>query len=224
MVYNKTMRQLLLHPAARTYLAGAVLIAFFAYIYGFDTERFKPETIRDLIISWGYWGPLGYIALNALRPFFLFPAMLVGVAGGLAFGPLQGALYLIAGTAAGAALCFAAARLLGSGRVQRCCGQWLTLGQLEQQLAEHGFKTVLLLRLAPVLPWDAVSFMAGLSRMRFWPYFAATVVGSIPGAIVFTWLGDSLSRSLASAAIFAAALAVLAAFYYYGKRYQQSSR
>lgn len=202
-------------PAFGKYWAGVVLIGFFIYIYGFDNARFDPQTIRDLILSWGYWGPFGYIVLNALRPFLLFPALLVGVAGGLAFGPVWGTIYLMIGTAAGAALCFAVARLLGGGRLKHCCEQWLPLGHLDARLAAHGFKTVLLLRLAPVLPWDAVSFMAGLSRVRFWPYLLATVAGSVPGAIAFTCLGDSLSRSLASAAVFAAALAVLAAFYYY---------
>lgn len=179
------------------------------YAYGFGSERLRPAAIRDLILAWGYWGPFLYILCNGIRPFLFFPAMVLGTAGGLAFGPLWGTIYLITGTALGAALCFGTARLLGYDRVKRVCPQWLPVTELENPV-KHGFRTVLLLRLAPILPWDAVSFMAGLSKVRFWPYFWASVIGSAPGAAAFSYLGDSLSQSFARTAVTAAGIGVIA--------------
>ncbi|MDF2502144.1 MAG: associated protein [Anaerosporomusa subterranea] len=215
--YDKTT----VKPSLTSYFAGFIIIGAM-FIYGFDSERFRPDTIRDMILEWGYWAPFLYILCNGIRPFFFFPAIVLGVAGGLTFGPLWGTIYLIIGTAFGAALCFGLARLLGCDRLKRSWPKWIPMEELDDQAVRHGFRTVLLLRLAPVLPWDVVSFMAGLSKVRFWPYFAATIIGSMPGAIAFSYLGDSLSQSLARAALVAGGIGVMAICLCYGKRYQHS--
>ncbi|HMM22275.1 MAG TPA: VTT domain-containing protein [Selenomonadales bacterium] len=169
------------------------------YIYGFGLERFKPETVRDFIWTQGAWGPLLFVLGNAARPLVFFPAIVLGVAGGLAFGPLWGTLYLIAGTLLGAALCFWAARALGCGGLLQAFSRWIGPDTIERLATRRTFRTVLVLRLVPVLPWDAVSFIAGVSNMRFWPYLAATAAGCIPGAVAFSMLGDALGRSLPQA-------------------------
>lgn len=197
-------------------VAGFIIIGAI-YVYGFGSERLEPDTIRDMILEWGYWGPALYIISNALRPFVLFPAMILGIAGGLAFGPLWGTIYLILGTVMGAALCFGAARVFGGDRLRHSLPQWVPLEELDNQAVNQGFRVVLLLRLAPLLPWDVVSFMAGLSKVRFWPYMTATIIGSVPGAIAFCFLGDSLTQSFTKAVMTAASLAVLAIGVYYLK-------
>lgn len=197
--------QTLSRPAVAGYLAGFVILGVL-YVYAFGLERFSPETVRDYILALGWWGPLIYIAANAARPFFLFPAMVLAIAGGLAFGPLLGTVYLVIGTVLGAALIFAAARRLGRGWFERVRPAWLPLQELDERVARHGFKTILLLRLAPVLPWDAVSVLAGLSPVRFRPYIAATALGSVPGALAFSYCGDVLRQSLFEALALAAAI------------------
>lgn len=196
--YNQTAFK----QSAAGYFAGFILLGIL-YVYEFGIERFSPETIRDMILSLGYWGPLLYIVCNVFRPFFFFPAIILAVAGGLAFGPLWGAIYLIIGTVLGAALCFGVANLLGRSRIKQAWPKWMLLQKLDNQAARHSFRTLLFLRLAPVIPWDAVSFLAGLSKVRFWPYILATVVGSVPGAIAFCYFGNVLFQSLSMAVIVA---------------------
>lgn len=174
-------------------LAGIIIIGLI-YVCQFELEWAKPEKIRDGILSVGFWGPLVYVLCNAFRPFFLFPAIILGVAGGLAFGPLWGTIYLIIGTVIGAVLCFGLARQLGRDRVKQFCPKWISLGSLEEQTECHGFRAVVIMRLLPLLPWDAVSFLAGFSRVSFGTYVAATIVGSVPGAIAFSYFGSALFR------------------------------
>lgn len=187
--------------------AGTVAIAII-YIYGFGLEHFKPETVRDFIVSKGVWGPLLFVVGNALRPLVFFPAIILGIAGGLAFGPLWGTVYLVIGTLLGAALCFWVARVLGCDGLFRVFSRWVSPETVERLTTQNAFKTVLILRFLPILPWDAVSFVAGISKMRFWPYFAATAIGSIPGAIAFSFVGDSLGRPI-SVALWTIAVSVL---------------
>lgn len=195
-------------PVVAKCFIGFVVLGIL-YVHGFGFERFKPEAIRDTILSLGYWSPLLYILCNAFRPFFFFPAIILGVAGGLAFGSLWGSIYLIIGTVFGAALCFGVARLLGRDRIKRFWPRWMLLEKLDDQAEMYGFRTVLILRLAPVLPWDAVSFFAGLSKVSFWPYLLATVLGSVPGAIAFTYFGNALSQSLTMAVVVAIVIVIL---------------
>ncbi len=205
--YNQTA----LSPAAAGYFAGFIILGIL-YVHEIDIERFKPETIRDAILSLGHWGPILYILSNVFRPFFFFPAIILAVAGGLAFGPLWGAIYLIIGTTFGAALCFGVARLMGRDRLKRLWSKWAILEELDNQAARHGFRTVLILRLAPVLPWDAVSFLAGLSKVRFWPYILATVIGSVPGAIAFSYFGNVLLQSLLMAVVVAVLIVIMSIY------------
>ena len=198
-------------PNFAYYLAGLVFLS--VSLYAFNMERIKPEALRDMIVSAGYWGPVIYIFGNAIRPFLLFPAVVLGIAGGLAFGPLLGTVYLVIGTALGAALCFCAARLIGNDLLGS--SKWLKSVELDSKIAANGFKTVLMLRLAPIMPWDIVSIMAGLSKVRFWPYFWATVIGSIPGAIVFCYLGDVLPIIFEDVFLTVAGVIAAAAIYYF---------
>lgn len=205
--YNQTAFK----PAVAGYLIGFIILGIL-YVHEFGIERFRPETIRDAILPLGYWGPIMYILCNVFRPFFFFPAIILAIAGGLAFGPLWGAIYLIIGTVLGAALCFGAARLLGRDGFKRFWSKWTMLEELDNQAERQGFKTVLILRLAPVLPWDAVSFLAGLSKVRFRPYIWATVMGSVPGAIAFSYFGNVLFQSLAMAVVVAVIIVIMSIY------------
>lgn len=198
-------------PAVAGCFVGVIVVGIL-YVYVFGIERFKPEMIRDTILSLGYWSPLLFILCNVFRPLVFFPAIILAVAGGLAFGPLWGAIYLIIGTVCGAALCFGVARLVGRDRLKRFWPKWILLEELDNQSVRHGFRTVLILRLAPVLPWDAVSFLAGLSKVRFWPYVLATVMGSVPGAVAFSYFGNIMFQSL-SMAVLVAILIVIMSIY-----------
>ncbi|MEM1718115.1 MAG: VTT domain-containing protein [Thermosphaera sp.] len=52
-----------------------------------------------------------------------------------------------------------------------------------------GAIAVLVARLAPPIPFDAVSYGSGLTKIRFKPYIAATAVGAFPRALMYTYIG-----------------------------------
>lgn len=59
-------------------------------------------------------------------------------------------------------------------------------------IESKGFIFVLLGRLAPFIPFDAVSYGAGLTRISFWNYFVPTVIGTIPRVFFYVYLGAGL--------------------------------
>lgn len=179
--------------AVKIGLAAAGLTAFIILVHSIGLGRLTPEALRKLIVACGWWGPAVYILLYTLRPLLLFPAIILTLAGGLAFGPWWGTLYVVIGGLGGAAVCFALARYLGRERVQQYLGRYVPLEMLEDQSREYGFRTLLMMRLVPVFPYDPVSYLCGLSAMRWRDYLAATTLGMIPGAVAYNVLGYSMS-------------------------------
>ena len=59
-------------------------------------------------------------------------------------------------------------------------------------IENHGFLFVLIGRLAPFIPFDAVSYGAGFTRISFWNYFIPTIIGTIPRVLFYIYLGAEL--------------------------------
>lgn len=168
---------------------------------------FTPEFLVGQIQALGLWGIFLYIVLMALRPLVFFPAVVLTLAGGLAFGPWWGSIYAILGGFLGTCLCFVLARLFGRGWVEKHGGNWQCLRDLDDHAGKFGFQAILLMRLVPLFHYDIVSYGAGLSRMRFKDYALATLLGMMPGTFAFNFLGYSLTKIFSP--VFFAALALV---------------
>ncbi|MGA2411766.1 MAG: TVP38/TMEM64 family protein [Candidatus Binataceae bacterium] len=168
-----------------------ILIGGSAYLLLLHLNWFEdPRLVKREVLAWGLWGPIAYILLFAVGPSFLVPGAVMTIAGGLAFGALWGALWSLVGAYMGALVAFGAGRFLGRSFVERVIGERLrTLGQ---KLTRNGFYVILYLRLVPVIPYNALNLLAGASPIGFRDYFWASVIGMIPGTILFAFLGDAL--------------------------------
>lgn len=189
-----------------------IVVALLLVVHFVGVSRLTPEAIRSLILSFGWWGPAVYIFMYTIRPLLLFPALILTLAGGLAFGPWWGTLYVLIGGLLGACLCFGIARLLGQEKMEKYIGQFPQIKAFDDQVVEHGFRTMLIMRVVPIFPYDPVSYLAGLSKMRFGDYTAATALGMVPGAFAYNVLGYSLTDMLSPTFLMAIALVVLVMF------------
>lgn len=163
--------------------------------------------LQQFIQSFGFWAPLAYIIIYAIAPTLMFPGSILSLAGGLAFGPIWGTIYTVFAATIGACGAFWVARIMGRGFVEK-----LAKGKLktfDDSVAEHGLKVMLLLRLVPVFPFNALNYAAGLSLMRFLDYLIGTLIGIIPGTFAYVYLGNSLTDILSWKFLSAIALFVL---------------
>jgi len=190
----------------------AILLVVLLLVYFVGVSRLTPESIRNLIISCGWWGPVVYVFIYTIRPLLLFPAIILTLAGGLAFGPWWGTLYVMIGGLLGACLCFAIARLLGREKTKKYLGKFSQIEALDEQMDKNGFRTMLIMRVVPIFPYDPVSYLAGLSNISFRDYALATAIGMVPGAFAFNVLGYSLTDMLSPAFFMAVALVILVMF------------
>jgi uncharacterized membrane protein YdjX (TVP38/TMEM64 family) len=168
-----------------------ILIGFTAYVLTVHREWFDdPKMLKGEVVSWGAWGPIIYILLYAIGPSFLVPGAVMTIAAGLAFGVWRGSVWSLIGADTGAMVAFGAGRFLGKSFVERTMG--VRLQRMLKRLERNGFYLTLYLRLVPVIPYNAFNLLAGASPIRFKDYFWASVLGMIPGTVLFALLGDSL--------------------------------
>lgn len=63
-------------------------------------------------------------------------------------------------------------------------------------IEERGFLIVLVGRMIPFVPFDAVSYASGFTRIRFKDFFIATFIGTIPRVIFYVLVGNGLAGAL----------------------------
>ena len=146
------------------------------------------EWLRDL-------GPLGgllYIIVYTLRPLVLFPATPLTLYGGYVFGVFWGLIYDIIGAGAGAITFLSILRANGDEAAFNGFCEIRSCNLSIRRPRKKAFMVVLYMRLMPFFPFDGVSYGAGLSKIRFWDYTWGTLIGIIPGAVVYNVFGASL--------------------------------
>jgi uncharacterized membrane protein YdjX (TVP38/TMEM64 family) len=173
----------------------AILVVGSVWLLIAHSEWFRdPKLVKVQVLKWGVWGPVIFMLLYAVGPSFLVPGAVMTVAGGLAFGTVWGSVYSLIGGDVGALLAFGAGRFLGKSFVERIIGD--RFQSMLQKIAKHGFQIILYLRMVPVIPYNALNLLAGASPITFHDYFWATMIGMIPGTILFAFLGDALWHPL----------------------------
>lgn len=146
------------------------------------------ESVRTFILSFGILAPVIYIIMFTLVPLTLFPDAILAISAGTIFGVFWGSVYTMIGALCGAALSFSIARYLGRDWVMKLIhhkAQWF-----EEGVEKQGFLIILVLRLVPLIPFDIISYGAGLSKIKFKDFIVASLIGIIPGVVIYVNLGD----------------------------------
>lgn len=178
---------------AKTALVMLLLTAVVALFCGVMFSQVSVEDIRALLARCGLWAPLAYIALFTFLPAVFFPVAILALAGGLLFGLVAGSVYTLIGAALNCYLMFLLSRHLGRERVRRYVMGALSpawRGRLERSAGREGFLLLVILRLIPAVPYNLINYAFGLTDMAVTSYMLASVIGIIPGTLVFINLGD----------------------------------
>ncbi len=145
--------------------------------------------LRDYILSFGAWAPIVSALLMVLQALVApLPAFVLTFANGLAFGTFRGGLLSLVSASLAAAVSFWIARFLGRGPVEALVGRE-HLGAADRWFLRWGAYAILVARLVPVVSFDIISYAAGLTRLGFWRFMLATVVGMSPATFIYAYLG-----------------------------------
>ena len=182
--------------------------------------------LRDYIVSFGLWAPVASCFLMVLQALVApVPSFLITFANGLAFGVFWGWLLSVFGHVLAASVCFGISRALGRVPVEVLVGK-AGLESADRWFARWGVYAVFAGRLLPGVAFDAISYAAGLTNMRFRNFLAATILGIVPQTFLYSYLGrqapEYVGLFLVTTAIFLLAVIVVAAVRYRrGRRGQE---
>ncbi len=170
-------------------LAGILLLPVRQYLVG------ALEWTQGL----GAWGPIFVALFYIVASVFLLPGSVLTLGAGFLFGVPVGLLSVWTGATLGACAAFLVGRTLARDWVARKVSGNPKFAAVDEAVGREGFKIVLLLRLSPVLPFNFLNYALGLTRVSFWQYALASLIGMLPGGLMYVYFG-SAARSLADVA------------------------
>jgi len=192
-----------LPPPALIALGAVIVVAAAAVIF----VRPDPDDVEALFADGGALGPVLFVIAYALLTVALVPGSPLTIAAGALYGIAGGAIVSVIGATAGATAAYAIARHSTRDAVARVRGD--RLRAIEDRLRGRGLLALFLLRLLPVVPFNALNYAAGATAIGVRDYLVATGFGIIPGVVLFAALGAGLDDP-ASPTFVVAALAVVA--------------
>jgi uncharacterized membrane protein YdjX (TVP38/TMEM64 family) len=146
------------------------------------------ETYLHSLGNHGVLGGLLFVISFAGMSMLGLPLIPFAATAGLLFGLGGGLLAVITGSSLGAAGGFLCSRHLARRRFETLLQKHPHFRTIDEAVRREGWKIVALLRLCP-LPFGISNYCYGLTGVPFGQYLAATVIGMLPGEIVFVYLG-----------------------------------
>lgn len=145
--------------------------------------------LREYLLGFGIWAPVVSSLLMIIQMIAApIPGQLVTFTNGLLFGSFWGTALSWSSAMVGAALCFAIGKSFGRPAVEVLIGK-KSLDYVDNFFDRYGTRAILVARLVPLVPFDPVSYGAGITGMRFTSFFIATGIGQLPATILYSWLG-----------------------------------
>lgn len=160
----------------------------------FFGENFSLEIIRTELQSFGVWAPIVFICLYALLVIF-FPSTPFMALAGILFGFKYGLLYTLIGGTISSIISFSLSRKLGQTWVESILRNKY-LGPLKKynaRLARGGIWDLVVLRIIPVLPFNILNILMGVSKIKYSHYLIGTLIGLIPSHIVAVYAGNIIA-------------------------------
>jgi uncharacterized membrane protein YdjX (TVP38/TMEM64 family) len=179
-----------------------ILIAFIAFVVA---DSLTNGYIRDGLESFLEWieaNPAGGIFVFMLVYFvatvLFVPGSILTLGAGFVFasafglgvGVLLATLAVFFGASAGAIASFLLGRFLLREWASGFAKKYAIFEALDNAFEENGFRIMTLLRLSPIIPFNAINYIAGVTAISFWAYFWS-LFGILPGTILYVFLGAS---------------------------------
>ncbi|MGD9131470.1 MAG: TVP38/TMEM64 family protein [Candidatus Bathyarchaeota archaeon] len=169
-------------------------IVFLLVIVASLTLLVYPQLIYDILIwvieSFQAGGlPLLFVMMIIQAIAIPVPSELVLIAGGLAFGFPFGWLVGALGSIVAALIGFYIAQKGGRGLAIKLVGE-RGINFADNWFNRWGAWAILLGRFAPFIPFDAISYSAGLTTMKLKNFMIPTIIGTLPRALFYTTLGS----------------------------------
>lgn len=181
-------------------MAGVILFILEQVMERLTGDSFNQDTLTTWLQDNRTWAWAVILVLWLVQAVLApLPApILVMTTAVLYAGTTAGIMFTIVltwvGSMLGAVVCFGLSRHFGRDWVVRK-GHLDRMKELDGYLEERGAYVIFLTRLIPILSFDIVSYAAGLTKIRWRDFIAATGIGMLPTNVIFIlFAAEALSQ------------------------------
>lgn len=153
--------------------------------------RFAADPLRNFaewVAGLGAFAPVVFIAGYIVATVAFVPGLILTLAGGAIFGLVRGTIYVFIGATLGSTAAFLVSRYVARPIVERRLRGNERFMRIDRAIQSEGGRMVLLMRLSPLLPFNALNYALGISKVGFVPYVLGSV-GMIPGTLLYVYYG-----------------------------------
>ena len=179
--------------AALAALGGVIVASFFLPV--------KDYFVHGLawVAGLGAWAPVFAVVFYIVACMLFLPGSVLTLGAGFLFGVVKGVIVVSIGSTLGAVAAFLVGRFLARDWMAAKVAKKPRFAAIDDAVERQGFRIVLLTRLSPLFPFNALNFAFGLTRVRLWKYFLASWISMFPATILYVYFGATLG-SLADVA------------------------
>ena len=179
-----------LKPVLLASAVGGIAVAFFV----FDVPRHL-LTFVQWVREAGVAGALSFCGVYVGAAVLLLPASVLTLGAGFVWGPFVGLAIVLPSATLAATLAFLLGRTVARGWVQRRVADNPRFRAIDEAVGSGGFRLVLLLRLSPLIPFNLLNYMLGLTRVSMRDYLLGSIIGMAPGTFMYLYLGSLVTST-----------------------------
>lgn len=149
--------------------------------------------LRNFILSYGSYASIIFVVIYGLKPLaFVVPVSVLSILAGSIFGPYRAFILSMIGCFLAATTGFYMTRLLGKSFIDKILkGKTINL---EDNIEKNGFMIMFMMRISMIFPYDALSYAAGVSKIKYSDFILATMLGIIPEMISYSLMGKNIKH------------------------------
>jgi uncharacterized membrane protein YdjX (TVP38/TMEM64 family) len=165
-------------------LFGAIFVA--ARYFGLGPLR----ELLPWISGFGSTAPLVFVLSYVTACVLFIPGSILTLSAGFLFGVVRGSIYVSVSATLGATAAFLIGRYAARQRVATWLASYPKFRAVDEAVAHEGWKIVALTRLSPLFPFNLLNYAFGLTNVRVSDYVVASWAGTLPGTILYVYLGS----------------------------------
>jgi len=161
-------------------------------------EAISKESVATALSNLGPWAWVAFIVLSLVRSAFLIPCTPFILAGAVSFPESPGIVLLIslAGIAAGAYLIYSFPTFGGYDRLLEAKYPDKIAALKKKMQHKYALLFVAGWSFFPLVPTDAICYVAGVAKMRFSAMITALLLGELPLVIIYVYAGAEIGEWL----------------------------
>ncbi len=172
-----------------------ITILVFAILYIIWGDSINLSEIKIYLKNFGIWTSLIFILLFILITIFI-PSTPFMVLAGILFGFWYGLLYTIIGGLLSSILVFEISRILGKEWIDKILNKKNAkyINKYNNRLERGALLDLILLRIAPIMPFNVLNILMGISKMGRRNYILGTLIGLAPSNFLSVYIGTFLTK------------------------------